>query len=89
MPDAAPQSTPVPTHSEAIEEEPVDEESTIDEIDEPKMVPEIVTSTRYAILYPDIESRIWPWPKGEAWDARQVHREVVSALELVKSGKRG
>ena len=35
VPDAAPQSTPVPTHSEAIEEEPVDEESTIDEIDEP------------------------------------------------------
>ena len=34
-----------------------------------------------------LDNRIWPWPKGEAWDARQVHREVVSALEQVKSGK--
>ena len=32
-------------------------------------------------------SRIWPWAESDAWDARQVHREVVSALELVKSGK--
>ena len=36
----------------------------------------------------DLDNRIWPWPIGEAWDARQVHREVVSALEQVKSGKR-
>lgn len=36
----------------------------------------------------DLDNRIWPWPAGEAWDARQVHREVVSALEQVKSGKR-
>ena len=35
----------------------------------------------------DLDNRIWPWPVGEAWDARQVHREVVSALEQVKSGK--
>ena len=36
----------------------------------------------------DLDNRIWPWPAGEAWDARQVHREVVSALEQVKSGKK-
>lgn len=36
----------------------------------------------------DLDNRIWPWPTGDAWDARQVHREVVSALEQVKSGKR-
>lgn len=35
----------------------------------------------------NLDNRIWPWPVGEAWDARQVHREVVSALEQVKSGK--
>ena len=29
--------------------------------------------------------RFWPWPKGEPWDARQVHREVVTALEFTKS----
>ena len=33
------------------------------------------------------DPRIWPWPESEAWDARQVHREVVTALEQVKSGK--
>ena len=87
VPDAPLQSTPVPTHSVAIEEEPVDEESTIDEIYEPKMVPEILTG-QSSPPTPVIESRIWPWPKGESWDARQVHREVVSALELVKSGKK-
>ena len=37
--------------------------------------------------HPDMPSRIWPWAESDAWDARQVHREVVSALELVKSGK--
>lgn len=35
----------------------------------------------------ELDNRIFPWPIGEAWDARQVHREVVSALEQVKSGK--
>ena len=40
-----------------------------------------------AIPTPDIPSRIWPWAEADGWDARQVHREVVSALELVKSGK--
>ena len=33
------------------------------------------------------DPRIWPWPESEAWDARQVHREVVTALEQFKSGK--
>ena len=28
----------------------------------------------------ELDNRIWPWPKGEAWDARQVHREVVLSL---------
>ena len=35
---------------------------------------------------PPTEMRIWPWPSGEPWDARQVHREVVTALEQAKSG---
>ena len=33
------------------------------------------------------DGRFWPWPKGEPWDARQVHREVVTALEFTKAGK--
>ena len=36
---------------------------------------------------PQFDGRIWPWPAGEAWDERQVYREVVSMLELIKTGK--
>ena len=36
---------------------------------------------------PQFNGRIWPWPAKPAWDDRQVYREVVAMLELVKSGK--
>ena len=36
---------------------------------------------------PQHNGRIWPWPAKQAWDERQVYREVVSMLETVKSGK--
>ena len=36
---------------------------------------------------PQFKGRIWPWPAKEAWDERQVYREVVSMLELIKTGK--
>jgi len=36
---------------------------------------------------PQHNDRIWPWPAKQPWDERQVYREVVSILELVKSGK--
>lgn len=39
------------------------------------------------VAAPAIPSRIWPWAEADAWDARQVYREVVSALEMIKSGK--
>jgi hypothetical protein len=35
---------------------------------------------------PQMNGRIWPWPAKEEWNASQVYREVVSALEQVKSG---
>ena len=35
---------------------------------------------------PQMNGRIWPWPPKDAWNASQVYREVVSALEQVKSG---
>ena len=34
------------------------------------------------------DGRFWPWPASEAWDPRQIHREVVTALELSKAGKK-
>ena len=33
------------------------------------------------------EHRIWPWPKGEPWTAQDVYREVVRAMEHIKSGQ--
>lgn len=59
------------------------QEDTVSEIEPEAVVEKAVP------LIPDVRepSRIWPWPEGEPWDARQVHRVVVSALELVKSGK--
>ena len=36
---------------------------------------------------PQHNNRIWPWPAKQPWDERQVYREVVSLLELVKNGK--
>ena len=36
---------------------------------------------------PQHNNRIWPWPAKQPWDQRQVYREVVSLLELVKNGK--
>jgi len=86
VPDAVTQSAPVPNQNLPLPEDP-EEEVAIEEFDKPKTVPEIVTVQSPSPV-PQAESRIWPWPKGEAWDARRVHREVVSALELVKSGKK-
>lgn len=49
---------------------------------------EIVESPEISVPSPEItNNRIWPWAEADAWDPRQVHREVVSALEQVKSGK--
>jgi hypothetical protein len=31
--------------------------------------------------------RVWPWPAEEEWDNRDIHREVVSALESAKSNQ--
>ena len=35
----------------------------------------------------DVDNRIWPWPKGDAWTPTQVYQEVVSAMEHVKHGR--
>ena len=63
-------------------QEPVAEEVIETQTAEPQTEAEPV-----AIPTPAISSRIWPWAEADAWDARQVYREVVSALEMVKSGK--
>ncbi|MAS63484.1 MAG: hypothetical protein CMA34_07555 [Euryarchaeota archaeon] len=79
--DSEPATTPVAPITPAVQQ-PVVEEAVTTQTTEQETEKELV-----AIPTPDVSSRIWPWAEADAWDARQVHREVVSALELVKSGK--
>ncbi len=78
----------LPSSVEAVEEstKAIDVDSTETPIEEPQ---ESIESDSEESSTPIIEanSRIWPWAEAEPWDPRQVHREVVSALEQVKSGK--
>ena len=59
----------------------------VEEATEPQNLEPKGEVTPVATPTPELSSRIWPWPEADAWDARQVYREVVSALEMVKSGK--
>ena len=67
----APTPTPTPTPELPVEEKP-------------QQVVQQVTEKPAPI--PQTNGRIWPWPAKDAWSAAQVYREVVSALEQVKSG---
>ena len=75
------QTTPVEPVSQPVQEAAV-EDTVATQTEEKEAEAEPV-----AIPTPEISSRIWPWAEADAWDARQVYREVVSALEMVKSGK--
>ena len=82
--------------TQQVESEPT---TTIEPVSQPVQEPAVeetvvaqtleqeVEAEPEAIPTPEISSRIWPWAEADAWDARQVYREVVSALEMVKSGK--
>ena len=84
----AEEPTPAPTPAIALPESPIiqspveeptpepAEEPTPEPAEEPTPAPE-----------PEDDGRFWPWPAAEPWDPRQIHREVVSALEDAKSGK--
>lgn len=75
-PTPAPIATPTPTVQAATPALPVEEEK-------PQQVVEHVTEKPVA---PPTNGRIWPWAAKDAWNASQVYKEVVSALEQVKSG---
>ena len=79
---------PVPEPSPVVEATVSVQEAEAEEIDEAKIIPTLDTEPAATVVpEPVVNSRIWPWAESEAWDPRQVHREVVSALELIKSGK--
>ena len=80
--DPAPESSPIVEATVSVQE------VEAEEIDEVKTVPTLATEPVATVVSePVANSRIWPWAESEAWDPRQVHREVVSALELIKSGR--
>ena len=75
--------------SEQDSESPTsDEEEVVDSANEVESAEEAITEEEN-IPVPALNTngRFWPWPEAEPWDPRQIHREVVSALELTKSGK--
>ena len=76
-PTPAPITTPTPTVQVATPTLPVEEEK-------PQQVVE--HATEKPAPTPQTDGRIWPWPAKDAWNASQVYKEVVSALEQVKSG---
>jgi hypothetical protein len=75
LPTPEPVELPTPEPVELPTPEPV-EDSTPEPVELPTPAPE-----------PEDDGRFWPWPAAEPWDPRQIHREVVSALEDAKSGK--
>ena len=84
---ALPQPVSEPVAQQTVSEPTPQEEPMAEEVDTTQTVEQETKKELVAIPTPDVPSRIWPWAEADAWDARQVHREVVSALELVKSGK--
>ena len=48
---------------------------------------EATAEKQVAAPTPEVGKRIWPWPAQDAWDARQVYREVVALLEFIKVGQ--
>ena len=84
-PTPTPTSTPTPISPPTVQaatstptsELPVEEKK-------PHQVVEQVTEKPAPL--PQMDGRIWPWPAKDAWNASQVYKEVVSALEQVKSG---
>jgi hypothetical protein len=84
---ALPQPVSEPVAQQTVSEPTPQEEPVVEEVDTTQTVEQESKKELVAIPTPDVPSRIWPWAEADAWDARQVHREVVSALELVKSGK--
>ncbi|MEJ6531184.1 MAG: hypothetical protein QNL81_06370 [Euryarchaeota archaeon] len=77
IPTTTPAPTPTPTVQVATPTLPVEEEK-------PQQVVE--HATEKPAPTPQTDGRIWPWPAKDAWNASQVYKEVVSALEQVKSG---
>jgi len=81
--DLTVQKAPAPTPAVVLPQLPTNTEV---EVKQDEIVEEEVEETPPQLPVIN-ENRIWPWAFAEEWDPRKIHREVVSALEQIKSGK--
>ena len=86
VPVNAPMAHDFQKPQEIVEPQIVEPEVIIPEVKVIPNIPEDVIETPVVAPTPEVAVGIWPWPPSDSWDARIVHREVVSALEQVKSG---
>jgi len=78
----------LPNPEQEIKSPTSNEEEFVDSADEVESAEEeLIEEVNVPIPASNTNGRFWPWPEAEPWDPRQIHREVVSALEFTKSGK--
>jgi len=85
-----PLTTPdIPDIPEAEEPQGVDETPEVPDIPNDPVAEQVKAETKQSAAppKPELSGRIWPWPAKQPWDDRVVYREVVSMLELIKTGK--
>ena len=79
------QAPPTPDIPENFDPAPV---ATTPELPTTADVTQVIAETEQsAPATPQTETRMWPWPAREPWDAHQVYREVVSILDSIKLGE--
>lgn len=79
------QAPPTPDIPENFVPAPV---ATTPELPTTADVTQVIAETEQsAPATPQTETRMWPWPAREPWDAHQVYREVVSILDSIKLGE--
>ena len=91
MPELVPEPVPVPLPVPEATPEPVPspvsaQPATETSVQDPVPMVEATPAPQVG-PQPVLEQRIWPWVASDSWDPRIIHREIVSALEQVKSGR--
>ena len=82
----SPEVSPEPSVEAAVPDLPdlPDDETVAEVAPSPSPEPQAEPAPQPA---EDVDNRIWPWPKGDAWTPTQVYQEVVTAMEHVKHGR--
>lgn len=82
----SPEVSPEPSVEAAVPDLPdlPDDETVAEVAPSPSPEPQAQPAAQPA---EEVDNRIWPWPKGDAWTPTQVYQEVVTAMEHVKHGR--